>query len=259
MNSCIYETKIMHCRLKPKKHQLSYSFFSFYLDLDEIDEIVRKIPMISFNQKNIYSFDDADHLELDARPVKDKIRAYLMSQGMTQEIGKIKLLTYLRTWGYIFNPVSFYFCFDQQGVVVALVVEIGNTFREIKPFLIKQDKFDGRCFKDEQIKYYYISPFTDLDDSLEFRISVPDDYLNICIDTSRDGQRYMMASMTGRRKELTLKKLLWYTFRFPFVTLAVIALIHWHALLLFFKRVPFHRKEEDLQLQKGVLSGRHKD
>jgi len=251
MNSCLYETQILHHRLQPKEHRLKYGSFLFYLDLDELDEVVKKVPIFGFNKPNIYSFKDSDHFEAGSKPVKEKVVAFLKSQGVDQP-ERIMLLTYLRSFGYIFNPVSLYFCFGLDQKPLAVVLEIGNTFREIKPFIIKEDKFDGKKYTDRQMKFYYISPFTNLDDSLDFEIHLPAESLNINICTVKDGQKYMIAVMTGKKKELTLKNLLWYTLCFPFVTLQVIILIHWHALWLWLKKVPFHEKISNLDLQKGV-------
>ncbi|MDE2027491.1 MAG: DUF1365 family protein, partial [Candidatus Omnitrophica bacterium] len=102
-------------------------------------------------------------------------------------------------------------------------------------------------------------PFTNLDDSLDFSLAVPDKGLCIRVDTSRDGEKYVMAAMTGERRELNLANLLWYVLRFPFETVAVISLIHWHAVLLYLKKTPFHLKENQPHLQKGVYRGWHKN
>ena len=103
------------------------------------------------------------------------------------------------------------------------------------------------------MKYYYISPFTDLDNQLDFRIQVPDERLNITIDTSKNGEKFFWSSMTGPRKPLTTATLLWYTVKYPWVTLKVIFLIHWHAAMLhFIRKVDHHAKEDNPQLQREV-------
>ena len=164
------------------------------------------------------------------------------------------LLTYLRTFGYVFNPVSFYFCFDQQGQAVCVVPEIGNTFGEIKPFMVNSLR-DGR-FVDTQSKFFYISPFNKLDDQLDYKLMIPGEYLNIHVDTSCDSKKIMLATMAGVRKKLTTRNLTWLTLKFPFVTLKVISLIHWHAALLWFKKVPYEEKYSNPHLQKEVLRAR---
>lgn len=254
LNSCLYETTISHRRLVPVGHAFSYKFFSFYLDLDEIDTIVAHHPLMSRNRFNVYSFYDRDHMNSGAASVKENVLRYLQSCGVDIPGGRIMLLTYLRFFGYVFNPVSFYFCFDRQSQPVCVVPEIGNTFGEIKPFLVNAQK-DGR-FVDTQNKFFYISPFNKLDDQLDYKLAIPSEHLNIHIDTSRDGQKVMLAAVSGVRRELTPGNLAWLTMKFPFVTLKVISLIHWHAGLLWLKKVPYEEKFSNPHLQKEVLRAR---
>ena len=162
-------------------------------------------------------------------------------------------MTNVRTFGYIFNPVSFYFCFDTNDVPVCVVSEIGNTFGELKYFYLGPEKKNTKAFVDQQIKYYYISPFTDLDNHLDFCIQVPDERLQITIDTLKNGEKFFWSSMKGQRKALTTANLLWYTIKYPWVTLKVILLIYWHAAVLHFvKKVGHHAKEDNPQRQRDL-------
>lgn len=252
INSCLYETTVMHHRLIPREHRFSYRFFSFYLDLDEIDMIARQVFGISRNRFNAYAFYDKDHLELSGGTVKDNVLLYLKQNGIDLTGGRIMLLTNLRTFGYIFNPVAFYYCFDQSGRPVCVVPQIGNTFGELKAFLLRDDNFEKGRFKDRQDKFYYISPFTRLDDQLDFRIGIPDDQLRVGIDTSAQGKKIIVTTLTGDRKDLNSSNLCLMTLKFPFVTLKVITLIHWHALLLWLKKIPYQEKTQNMHLQKEV-------
>lgn len=254
MNSCIYECDIMHYRKTPQTHKFTHRIFMFYLDLDELNDLQKRTVLISRNRKNIYSFFDNDHVSLNGKGIKENITEYLKSKGVDLNGGKIKLLTNLRTFGYVFNPVSFYFCFNAEERPVCVVVEIGNTFRELKPFFIGAECLQGDRFQTQQTKYFYISPFVDLDIPLDFNLKVPGERLDIKIDDIKDGQKFLYTTMAGPRKELTFANLLRYTFMFPFVTLKVIFLIHWHAAILhFIKKVPYHRKEDNPHLQKEVF------
>lgn len=252
MNSCLYETDIMHHRLTPKEHKFSYKFFSFYLDLDEIDEVVGQTSLLSHNRFNVYSLYDKDHIEKRGASIKANILKLLQEKGIDLTDGRIMMLTYLRTFGYIFNPVTFYFCFDKKASPVCVVPEIGNTFGELKPFLIDARHLKGKRFKQQQDKHYYISPFTQLDNQLDFKLAIPDEGLNICIDTSKNQKKVILTTMMGKRRELTNKGLLWMTVKFPFITLKVISLIHWHAFLLWMKKLPHEEKTSNMHLQKGV-------
>ena len=255
MNSCLYEIAIMHQRLKPKKHQFTYHIFMAYLDLDEIPLLSKTNRLFGHNRMNLYSLYDKDHLDVGGKGIKDNIKEYLRSKNIDGKIEKIMLLTNLRMLGYVFNPVSFYFCFDGTGVPVCVVPEIGNTFKELKPFFIGADKLQDHRFQDIQPKYFYVSPYTELDDDLEFRLGIPDKKLNIFIDTQKGREKIIVTSMIGERKPLRLSTLLWQTLKCPFVTLKVITLIHWHALVLFLKGLPHHNKEVNSDLQREVYRG----
>jgi len=253
MNSCLYECAIRHDRHSPKRYQFVHKIFMFYLDLDELPQLSRFSWLLGYNQPRAYEFKDQDHVASGFASVKENILAFLKAQGVSTKIHRIQLMTNVRTFGYIFNPVSFYFCFDTEGNPVCVVSEIGNTFGELKYFYLGPEKKSAKAFSDTQVKYYYISPFTDLDNHLEFNIQVPDEHLNITIDTLKNGEKFFWSSMTGPRKALSTVNLIGYTVKYPWVTLKVIFLIHWHAAMLhFIKKVPHHAKEDDPQLQREV-------
>lgn len=253
MNSCLYECTIMHDRHAPKRYKFVHKVFMFYLDLDELPQLSRFSRLLGYNQRRVYDFRDKDHISCGFPSVKENILGFLKTRGVEEKIHRIQLLTNVRTFGYIFNPVSFYFCFDSRGNPVCVVSEIGNTFGELKYFYLGPEKKDVKAFSGRQVKYYYISPFTDLDNQMDFRIQVPDERLNITIDTLKNGEKFFWSSMTGPRKALTTANLLWYTIKYPWVTLKVIFLIHWHAAMLHFvKRVAHHAKENNPELQKEV-------
>ena len=225
----------------------------FYLDLDELPQLSRLSWLLGYNQRRVYDFNDQDHISAGFPSVKENIRAYLKAQGVGEKIKRIQLMTNVRTFGFIFNPVSFYFCFDADENPVCVVSEIGNTFGELKYFYLGPETQKAQAFSDRQVKYYYISPFTDLDNVLDFRIQVPDDRLNITIDTLKNGEKFFWSSMTGPRRKIKTSTLMWYTVKYPLVTFKVIFLIHWHAAMLhFIKKVPHQAKEDNPQLQKEV-------
>jgi len=251
MKSCLYECTISHDRHQPKPYSFVHKIFMFYLDLDELPQLSHFSWLLGYNQRRVYDFKDRDHISAGFSEVQENIRSFLKKKGIESQIKRISLLTNVRTFGYIFNPVSFYFCFDSQEHPVCVVTEIGNTFGELKYFYLGPDKKRADAFHDTQVKYYYISPFTDLDNELDFKIQVPDERLNITIDTMKNKEKYFWSSMTGPRKALTSSNLWWYTLKYPFVTFKVIFLIHWHAAILhFFRKVAHHAKEDNPELQR---------
>ncbi len=248
----------MHNRLSPKKHSFHYNVFMFYIDLDEIDLLKRKLFLFSHNRFNYFSYRDREHLQLpiDApnqdKNTKQHLNDYLRENGITTPVNRIMLLTNLNVLGYNFNPVSFYFCYDAQNLPLCCVAEVSNTFREMKPFLLKSENLRDGVFKLNTTKYFYVSPFIEHDTNFDFNLGVPDSKLNIRIDDYKDNERFFISTLTGHRKSLNNLTLFWYGFRFPLITLRIIGLIHWQAFLLWLKQLRYHKKAENEDLQRGV-------
>ncbi len=258
MTSCLYRCLIMHNRLEPKPHRFHYNVFMFYIDLDEVELLKKKFLLLSHNRFNFFNFKDKEHLQLPAgnpdttKSIKEHIIDHMQQNGIAWAGGKIMLLTNLNVLGYNFNPVSFYFCFDTAGQPVCAIAEVSNTFREMKPYLLDKDTLQQGRYQLNTKKHFYVSPFIDHDTDFDFNLAIPNEKLNIKIDDYKDGKRFFISTLTGKRKALTNGTLFWYALRFPLITLRIIALIHWHALLLWAKKIPFHTKAANQHLQKDV-------
>jgi DUF1365 family protein len=258
MNSTLYKATVMHNRLSPKSHRFHYNVFMFYIDLDEVEMLTKKLRMFSKNKFNFFSLRDHEHLQLPinnpdkTKSIREQITRYLSENGVSIGKGKIMLLTNLNVLGHNFNPVSFYFCFDESNLPLCAVAEVGNTFGEMKPYLLTKDQLTGNMYHLNTVKHFYVSPFIDHDTNFDFNLMIPAEKLNIRIDDYRDEERFFISTLTGTKKPLTNANLLAYSIRFPFITLKIITLIHWHALLLWMKKIPFRRKSENRELQKDV-------
>jgi DUF1365 family protein len=230
----------------------------FYIDLDELGLLHKKFFLLSHNKFNFFNFKDSEHLQLPAgnpdklKNTKQHIVDYLLQNGISFPNGRIMLLTNLNVLGYNFNPVSFYFVFNADNNIVCCIAEVSNTFREMKPFFIGPQNLQENRFHLNTTKYFYVSPFIDHDTNFDFNISVPGEKLNIRIDDYKNGERFFISTLTGHSKALTNAGLLWYSLRFPLITLRIITLIHWNALRLWLKKIPYHPKAANPQLQKDV-------
>lgn len=257
MNSALYRCKVMHNRLAPKKHSFHYNVFMFYIDLDEIRSLSTSLFLFSHNRFNFFSFLDNEHLQLPpenpdkSKGTKQQILDYLKANGVQENISRIMLLTNLNVLGYNFNPVSFYFCFNEHQPVCC-VAEVSNTFREMKPYLLKPETLNGDTFELNTTKYFYVSPFIDHDTNFDFRLSIPSKKLQLRIDDYKNGERFFISTLTGSERKLSNPALAWYSVRFPFITLRIISLIHWQALKLWFKKLKYHKKSENKDLQREV-------
>lgn len=258
MNSCLYSASVMHHRLHPKKHFFNYRVFMFYLDLDEFEILTKKFPLISRNKFNFFSFRDREHIEIEnldkpLENVKENIVYFLKQNGFNYSHQKIMLLTNLNTFGYNFNPVSFYFVLDENNISECAVAEVSNTFREMKLYFLGKETFKDGMFKLSTPKYFYVSPFIDHDAQFEFSLQTPGEKLNLRIDDSKNNQRFFISTVTGAKKNLTNLQLILYAIRFPLIPLRIMFLIHWNALILWMKKINFHKKFDYQELQKDVL------
>jgi len=257
----------MHHRFFPKKHRFVYRIFMFALDLDELDTLHRRLRLFSSNHANAYSFREQDFLpsgELLHNPtagntptttpagLKARVITYLAARGIDLSGGRVMLVTLPRVFGYLFNPVSFYFCYDRTGRPVSSIAEVTNTFKEMKPFVLGPEARTGDTFSRRLPKYFYVSPFTDLDVSFDFTLHPPDERLSAQIDDYDASRRTLTSTLTGVRQPLTDARLAWFSVKYPFITLKVISLIHWHALKLYLKNVPWFAKDARPDAQRDL-------
>jgi DUF1365 family protein len=269
MNSRIYECHIMHARLYPKAHRFGYNLFMLALDLDELPEITRGLSLLRINAPGIFSFRERDYLPTDRpahnpsnapdastpslpatagpTPLKTRVFDYLAAHGIaTTPEARVLLITLPRVFGYQFNPVSFYFVSSADGTPLASIAEVTNTFRETKPFLLGPDTLGNAAtaptFRLRIPKNFYVSPFTDVDVAFDFRLRPPGDRLALQIDDYIGARRTLLTTVSGRPRPLRDRTLAWFGVKYPFVTLKVIAAIHWQALRLYLKNVPWFAK-----------------
>lgn len=265
LQSGLYECRVMHHRFAPKAHRFDYRIFLFALDLDELAACARRTALFSVNRPNLYSFRESDYLPTgealhggpaaraaaDPRPgggppptLKERVVAYLAARGVDLAGGRVLLLTLPRVAGYLFNPVSFYFCYDRAGAPAAALAEVTNTFREMKTYFLAADPAAaaGAPFRRRTAKHFYVSPYSDVDVAFDFQLRLPGERLDLRIDDYAGEARLLASTLTGVRRPLTGPRLAGWTLKYPLITLRVIGLIHWQAFRLWLKRVPFFAK-----------------
>jgi DUF1365 family protein len=252
MNS-LYECSVAHCRLKPKRHAFNYRVFMFCVDLDDLAELDRRVFGFSHNRFNLFSIDDRDHVDLGHAGIRANLTAWLAGQGIAcPDDAKIRLVTFPRVFGYGFNPVSFYYIDSQSGAPLIAVAEVVNTFREMKLYAMESVGTDGIWHR-RVAKNFYVSPFSDPGMEFDFNLGLPGDKWRVNIDDYDAGERILLSAVRGEQRALSSARLIWYTFKYPLLSLRIIGLIHWHALLLWIKRVPFFRKSGRREVQLDVM------
>lgn len=260
VNSCLYSAKVIHSRSTPNRRSFQYRLFMFYIDLDELDAVNKSIYLIGHNSFNYFNFRDGDHLQLPKekpaanRSTREHLSTYIAQQGLNEPIGRIMLLTNLATLGYQFNPVSFYFVYDEKDCPLCSVVEVGNTFKELKPYFIDRVNLEKDVFKYQTKKLFYVSPFISHDVDFNFKLTIPAEKLNLKIEDHKEGDQFFTAVLSGEKKSLTNLNVTKYAFLFPLITLRVIGLIHWEALKLWVRKIHYYKKSEFPELQVDVYN-----
>lgn len=241
--SALYVGRVIHRRYRPRVHKLAYRVFWLHLDLDEVDSLARRLKTFSRNRFNLFSFHDRDYGDRSGRPIKQQIEAYLAGAGI-EAGGRITLLTMPRILGYVFNPLSVFFCHRPDGSLAAIFYEVTNTFGERHSYLIPVSDSEAHPIRQSVEKCFFVSPFLDMDMAYDFRIEPPGDEVVVGI-AARDATGPMLnAVLRGAREALTDKALVSAFVRLPLLTLKVVAGIHWEALFLVAKRIGLRKKPE---------------
>lgn len=250
-NSCLYRGRVMHHRRLPFEHRFVYRVFSLYLDLDELPELDRRLRLFSVERRNLLAFYNRDHGPRDGSPLKPWVLARLAERGILPQKPRIMLLCLPRVLGYVFNPLSIYFCYDDDRLA-GVVYEVKNTFGEQTTYVLPVRRNQPPrlpvahgCAKD-----FYVSPFITMDARYAFRFREPGERLAFAIrETVREGL-LLVASHTGERRPLRDREILASLALDPLMTFKVIAGIHWEALRLWLKGARYFPREVDRPRQR---------
>ena len=244
MNSCIYNGIVYHTRFKPVKHHLKYKTFSLLLDLDEVEILDKKNLIFSLNKFNIFSFYNKDHGERDGKSLKIWVLENLKKFNLDKNVNKIKLLCYPRIFGYVFNPLSIFYCYE-NNLLKAIFYEVKNTFNEQHTYIFKIK--DNEEIVQKCKKKFYVSPFMDMETYYNFKLLNPNDKLSVFIKQTDPIGTVLTATQTGEKKEFSSKQLMFNFFKYPLMTIKIISSIHFEALLLWKKGAIYRKRNTKLK------------
>lgn len=240
--SALYHGTVAHRRFTPVEHAFRYRMFQLYLDLSELDRVFEGRWLWSTRHPAPARFRREDHFGDPALPLETAVRDLVDASGLPRPRGPVRVLTHLRYWGYVMNPLSLFYCFDPAGArVEAVVAEVHNTpWGERHCYVLDGRTTDDGAIVAEHAKAFHVSPFLGMELAYRWRLGPPGERLAVRIETRRDGAPVFEATLSLARRPITGRTLAAGLARHPFMTGRVIAAIYAQALRLWAKRVPFH-------------------
>ena len=238
----LYFGEVMHARLNPFKHRFTYRFFTGFFDIDRVDELGSSRRLFSHNKWNLFSFFDKDHGPQDGSALRPWVEGLLKEANTDFVCGQIMLLCLPRILGYVFNPLSVFYCFDKKGELRAILYEVHNTFGESHTYVmpVTFDKGTKVTAPHDAEKSFYVSPFIGMEAKYHFKLNKPSDTVAVNIRQTDNQGDLLLATLTGRGTDFSDRKLLRFFFAYPLLTVSVVGAIHWQALRLFLKGARYH-------------------
>lgn len=251
--SALYEGTVRHTRLRSPSHDFRYRVYYMLLDLDELDDLDRRLRLFSLDGFNLFGFRPSDHGPADGSPLRPWAEALLAEAGIEIEGGRILLLAYPRVLGYVFDPISVWYCYGPEGDLRGVLHEVRNTFGHRHTYVVP---VASAGLSHEAHKHLHVSPFNDMDQSYAFEMTEPGRRLALGIRVTDANGPLLRAGFGLRRLELTDRNLAKLFVTHPLLTLKVIGGIHWQALKIWLKGGKYHPVPEPPGSQFTIVDRR---
>ena len=233
---------VMHERTLPAHNRFTYPLATLRVPLSQLESL--RVPLLGIDRPNVFSLRTRDHGARDGSPLLPWIRSLLAGHRLDEADGEVVLQTMPRMFGFLFNPVSFWFCHDRSGLLRAVLAEVSNTFGERHNYLVHHPDQRPIVAGDElrASKCFHVSPFFPVRGEYRFRFEQRGAVHAVSIDLWDGGELQLSTRLSGRAQALDGGAMRKWLARQPFMTLGVVARIHWQALRLALRRVSFFRK-----------------
>jgi DUF1365 family protein len=226
-NAALYECRIIHVRTVPMRNIFTYCTYLWLVDIDDL-------PKVPIWLRPLVRFASSDHLGDPKQSIRENIESYLCRHGIDLAGGQIRMLTHARVLGYVFNPITLYWCHNIAGTLECVIAEVHNTYGEQHSYLLRTDARNSA----EAKKEFYVSPFYGVDGWYRMNLPEPGQRLAITIALHRSGNPPFVASVQGARRSASVSQLLRLYARHPLSTAVVTFRIRWQGLKLYCRGLP---------------------
>lgn len=236
---CLYQGHVMHMRLTPFAHKFRYRVFTMLLDVDLLEQTIARLRLLRLDRFGLMSFYRRDHGPRDGSELRPWVEEQLAAHDLPVP-SRIRILAFPRLFGFVFNPLSVYYCEDANGRLTSVIYEVKNTFGDQHPYVVPIEPEGDGAARHLIDKAFFVSPFIAMDQTYRFTIRPPDERLALKIRQHDENGPWLIATQSGARRPLSDRALLGQWLRHPLMTLKVFAAIHWQALRLALKGARFH-------------------
>ncbi|AYG85142.1 hypothetical protein DWB77_07359 [Streptomyces hundungensis] len=236
----LYECVVSHARTAPLRHAFQHRTYMWLIDIDDVPVLPRALRPLA-------RFEARDHFGGADRSLRAGLEGFLAARGVRLDGGRVLMLAHARVLGYVFNPLTLYWCHGPHGDLVAVVAEVHNTYGERHCYLLRPDARGLAVVPKE----FYVSPFFPVDGTYRMRVPEPSERLDVSVQLRRGAERPFTATLRGARRPATTGGVLAAALRHPWSTAAVSAGIRRHGLWLFLRRLPVRPRPSHC-LQEGM-------
>ncbi|WP_020674670.1 DUF1365 family protein [Geopsychrobacter electrodiphilus] len=245
MKSVIYQGEVSHARLAPLQHSFRYPAYFYAFDLDELPLLARQNPLFGYNQLRPVAIYDRDYLQPGAEPIRVKLAKVLQDAAINIEPARVVLVTAARYFNYVFNPISFFYCYSATDELLCVLTQVRNTFGEMHLYLLSKPESGAKADRLQYTtaKQFHVSPFFKRQGEYQFQLTGPDHDLDNQINYFLEGELMLVARLQGQSRPFTTHNLLGIILKFPLGASLTMPRILWQAAKLYWqRRLPVYDK-----------------